>query len=86
MYDESPYIQGGKILFLLKGTLFTVLEGSYYDDLPDAVKNASAEGRRFRAALHRLPAYLARLLPKESGVTFVGPTEWERYEKSRGTR
>jgi hypothetical protein len=82
MYDRTPYIQGGKVLFLLKGTLFTVLEGSYYDDLPDAVKNASAEGKSFSATLHLLPAYLARLLPKESGFTFVDAVEWEGYEKA----
>jgi hypothetical protein len=80
IYDEDPYIQGGKILFLLEERLFTVLEGSYYDDLPDAVKNAFAEGKNFGAAEHRLPAYLARLIPKKTGFTFVDASEWEDKE------
>ena len=81
MYGKDPYIQGGKVLFLLRGTRFTVLEGSYYDDLPDAVKSAFAQGKSFGAAEHRLPAYLARVIPKESGFTFIDAAEWERYER-----
>lgn len=79
LYGKDPYIQGGRILFLLDGRAFTVLEGSYYDDLPEAVRAAYAEGRSFEKAEHLLPAYIARLLPKEGGIEYVEPGEWQRY-------
>jgi hypothetical protein len=81
MYGRDPYIQGGKLLFLLEGKAFTVIEGSYYDDLPDALKDALSEGRLFSAKEHLLPAYFLRLLPKESGIEYIAPSEWESYEK-----
>lgn len=82
MYSEDPYVQGGKVLFLLEGSRFTVLEGSYYDDLPDALKAAYAEGKSFRAKRHLLPAYLARAIPKEQGLSFVDAAEWRYCEKA----
>ena len=81
VYEDSPYIQGGGILLLLGGSRVAAVEGSYFDDLPSAMRQVVAEKRHFDVAEHLMPNYLARLFAKEGKVERVDPAEWERYAK-----
>jgi hypothetical protein len=83
MYGRKPYVQGGPILLLLDGACFSVIDGSYYDDMPHALREAQADGRLFEVKDHLLSAYLTRLLPKAEGAEFVNPGDWEKYALSR---
>jgi hypothetical protein len=79
LYGRNPYTQGGDLILLLDGAKFTIVGSSFYDDLPDAVKQVYADGRHFDAADHLLLKYLERLLPKAAGVEFVDAANWDRY-------
>jgi hypothetical protein len=79
MYGRNPYIQGGRLILLLDGTEAAIVDSAFFDDLPDALRKARTEGQRFRVADHLLPAYLARLLPKASGIAFVDGANWQKY-------
>ncbi len=83
-YEDHPYIQGGKLLLLLDGRKFTVLDPSFYDSLPAAARQAYADGKHFDAADHLLPKYLERLLPKGEGIEFVDAAAWEAYAQPAG--
>ena len=79
VYGHDPYIQGGKVVFILDGAKFTIMDGSFFDGLPDAVGKAFAEERHFKVKEHLLAAYLARLEPKVSGLEYVSSAAWENY-------
>lgn len=83
LYKRDPYVQGGTLILLLEGAKYTLLDSSFFDDLPDEARRAFAEGRHFAAADHLLAAYLARLKPKAEGLEYVDSRYWERYAGSR---
>lgn len=79
VYKRDPYIQGGPVLMLLDGTSLTVVDGSFYNDLPEEKKLLYADGREFDVADHFLKRYLERLLPKVNGFAYVDPAVWDQY-------
>ena len=79
VYGRKPYVQGGDLILLLDGPKFTIVGSPFFDDLPDAFKQAYADGRHFDVADHLLPAYLRRIFPKLDGVEFVDAAQWDRY-------
>jgi triacylglycerol lipase len=79
VYGKDPYIQGGRLLMILDGKRFTVQEGSFCDDYPDAVRQAVADGRHFDLKDHSLLTYLERLSPKGQDLEYVAPSEWASY-------
>jgi hypothetical protein len=78
-YGRDPYIQGGKLLFILDGSRFSVVDSSWFDDFPDAERAAVSDRRSFAVADHLLSTYLARLLPKAQGSEYVEPAQWQRF-------
>jgi len=79
LYGKDPYIQGGKVLLILDGSRFSLLDGSFFDDKRAARREAAAEDKRFAVRDHMLTTYLDRLLPKAEGLEYVDPTEWATY-------
>jgi hypothetical protein len=79
VYGKDPYVQGGRLLMILDGARFTIQEGSFFDDYPDAVKQAVADGRHFDLKDHSLLTYLERLSPKGLDLEYVAPSEWAAY-------
>ena len=79
VYKRDPYIQGGRVLMLLDGPSLTVVDGSFYNDLPEEKKLVYADGKEFDVADHFLKRYIDRLLPKSNGFSYVDPVEWDRY-------
>ena len=64
---------------LLDGPSLTVVDGSFYNDLPEEKKLVYADGKEFDVADHFLKRYIDRLLPKSNGLSYVDPVEWDRY-------
>jgi hypothetical protein len=82
IYGHDPYIQGGRVVFILDGAKFTLMDGSFFDGPPDEVMKVFAEGRHFKVREHLLPAYLARLEPKVAGLEYVSSAAWENYAQT----
>jgi hypothetical protein len=79
VYKQNPFIQGGKALLLLDGLSLTVVDGSFYDDLPEEKKAVYADGQEFDVADHFLSEYIRRLLSKINGFEYVDPAEWDHH-------
>jgi len=79
VYKRDPYIQGGPVLLLLDGPNLTVVDGSFFNDLPEEKKAVYADGKEFDVADHFLRKYLDRLVPKADGFNYVDRIEWDRY-------
>lgn len=79
VYKRDPYIQGGHVLLLLDGPNLTVVDGSFFNDLPEEKKAVYADGREFDVADHFLRKYLDRLTPKADGFDYVESAVWDHY-------
>jgi len=79
LYAGEPYAQKQRVLMLLDGPYMTIASPSFYDDLPDAVKEVRAAGREFTVPSHRIWNYVKRLQEKQNGIILVPLSSWEDH-------
>jgi hypothetical protein len=79
LYGRDPYVQGGRLLYSLDGKKACVLDGAFFDDLPDGDLPGPVSGDRLDAKDHALLSYMRRLLPKTEGLELVDQRYWRDY-------